>query len=123
MTQRVEKEIKMYDGKVYGIEVSKRGLESGYLDYLALSNIVGDCILNNNIVPFIGHYEWELVNGFENESDEIYQYYIITDSGYRFLEDYTEEIVYYHDELDMYVLGITHYGTSWDYVLTDIKLV
>ena len=34
----------------------------------------------------------------------------------------TDEIVYYNEELDMYVWGITHYGTSWDYVLTDIAI-
>jgi hypothetical protein len=22
----------------------------------------------------------------------------------------------------MYIWGVTHYGTSWDYVLTDIKI-
>ena len=31
------------------------------------------------------------------------------------------EIVYYSEELDLYIWGVTHYGTSWDYVLTDIK--
>lgn len=53
----------------------------------------------------------------------MFQYYIITESGYRFLNDYTDEIVYYHDELDMYVWGITHFGTGWDYVLTDLELI
>ena len=126
MSEQLEKEIRMYDNKVYGFKVSEYGLENGYLDYYTLSKIVGDCILNNSIVPFIGVYEWELVNGCEENDEgwyEVYQYYIITDAGYRFLEEHTDEIVYYHEELDMYVWGITHFGTSWDYVLTDIKLV
>ena len=29
----------------------------------------------------------------------------------------------YNEQLDMYLWGITHFGTSWDYVLTDVKLV
>ena len=126
MTQQLEKEIKTYDGKVFGFKVSEYGKENGYLDYRTLSQIVGDSVLNNAIVPYIGQYEWELVNGCEEDEDgwyEVYQYYIISDSGFRFLEEYTDEIVYYHEELDMYVWGITHFGTSWDYVLTDIKLV
>lgn len=126
MTQQIEREIKTYDGKVFGFKVSEYGQENGYLDYRTLSQIVGDMVLSNTIVPYIGHYEWELVNGCEEDEDgwyEVYQYYIISDSGFRFLEDYTDEIVYYHEELDMYVWGITHFGTSWDYVLTDIKLV
>ena len=46
-----------------------------------------------------------------------------SNAGAQFLEEHTDEIVYYHEEMDMYVWGITHFGTSWDYVLTDIELV
>lgn len=122
----MEKQIKMYSGKVFGFDVSEYGLENGYLDYYTLSKIVGDSVLNNNIVPYMGYENWELVSGceeYEGEYLDIYQYYIITESGYRFLEDFTDEIVYYNEMLDMYVWGITHFGTSWDYVLTDLKLV
>ena len=121
-----QKEIKMYDGKVFGHEVSEYGLENGYLDYLTLAKIVGGCILNNNIISFTGYDDWDLVLGYEGEEEdwyEVYQYYIISESGYQFLEQFTNEIVYYHDGLDMYLWGITHFGTSWDYVLTDIKLI
>lgn len=118
--------IKMFDGKVYGNKVSTYGLENGYLDYETLSKAVGDMVLNNTIVHYIGFDEWEIVNGCDGNEDEwyeIYQYYIITYSGYKFLKDFTDEIVYYHEELDMYVWGITHFGTGWDYVLTDIELI
>ena len=50
---------------------------------------------------------------------DIYQYYIVSDGGARILEE-INEIVFYNEELDMYVWGVTHFGTSWDYVLTDI---
>lgn len=127
MGEQSEKEIKMYDGKVYGFKVSEYGLENGYLGYYTLSEIVGDVILNNNVFLYTGYENWELVTGEEEneygEYQEVYQYYIITESGYRFLEDFTDELVYYNRELDMYIWGITHFGTSWDYVLTDIKLV
>lgn len=43
------REIRLYDGKAYGYEVYKYGLENGYLDYLTLSKIIGDCILNNTV--------------------------------------------------------------------------
>lgn len=58
----------------------------------------------------------------QNEPPEIYQYYIISDSGADFLKRYTNEIVFYIPVLDIYVWGVTHYGTSWDYVLTNIKI-
>lgn len=123
----MEKRLKMYDGRVFGEMVSTYGIQNGYLDYRALAHIVGDCILNNYIYEYAGYENWELAcgdeEGVEGEYLDIYQYYIITHSGYKFLERYTDEIVYYNDELDMYVWGITHFGTSWDYVLTDISLV
>ena len=53
---------------------------------------------------------------------EIFQYFIISDNGAEILKDYTDEIVFYNEALDMYVWGVTHWGTIWDYVLTDIRL-
>ena len=120
-----EKTIKMFDGKVFGFKVSDYGLENGYLDYYTLSRIIGEGVLNNDIIQYTGIENWELVHGCEEDEDgwyEVYQYYIISDFAYQFLVDYTDEIVYYNDDLDMYVWGITHFGTAWDYVLTDIKL-
>ena len=120
----MERTMRLYNKRVYGIEVSKYGLENRYLDYLTLSKIVGDCILNNSLVE--GTFGWELVCGeIENEDGydyDIYQYYIISNSGYEFLKEYTDEIVLYNEKLDIYLWGVTHFGTSWDYVLTDVKL-
>ena len=53
---------------------------------------------------------------------EIFQYYIVSDNGAAILEE-ANEIVFYNEELDMYVWGVTHFGTSWSYVLTDIRIV
>lgn len=58
----------------------------------------------------------------ENEMDyepEVYQWYIVSDQGADILKE-INEIVYYNSELDMYLWGVTHWGTSWDYVLTDV---
>jgi len=52
---------------------------------------------------------------------EIFQYYIVDDNGAGILEE-CGEIVYYCETLDLYLWGVTHYGTSWDYVLTNIKI-
>lgn len=127
MSRQEERSIKLYDGKAYGHEVSEYALKHGYLDYYTLSKIVGDCVLNNNIFEHTGYENWELESGEEEDEDgyysEVYQYYIITYGGARFLEKYTDELVFYNEELDMYLWGITHFGTSWDYVLTDIKLI
>ena len=111
--------MKLYDNKVYGEKVSDYGLENGHLDYLTLSKIVVDCILNNTLRAET-LMDWEVVNGDYDEY--IYQEYIISEYGYEFLSEYTDEIVLYNEKLDIYLWGITHFGTSWDYVLTDIEL-
>jgi hypothetical protein len=112
--------MKLYGDTVYGEKVSDYGLENGYLDYLTLSKIVGDMVLNNTIRAET-MVDWEIVTG--EFKDMIFQDYIITEQGYKFLEEHTDEIVFYNEKLNIYVWGITHYGTSWDYVLTDIGLV
>ena len=66
----------------------------------------------------------EQIEELEREQDEpgeVFQWYIVSDPGSRILEE-AGEIVYYNETLDMYVWGVTHWGTSWDYVLTDIRL-
>lgn len=67
----------------------------------------------------------EEIEELQEEQDnqrEIFQYYIIDDRLAEILQEWTDEIVYYVPLLDIYVWGITHWGTSWDYVLTNIKI-
>ena len=66
----------------------------------------------------------EQIEELENEQDEgqeVFQWFIVDDWGARLLQD-INEIVYYNETLDMYLWGVTHYGTSWDYVLTSVKI-
>lgn len=58
----------------------------------------------------------------ENYPPEIFQYFIIDDNAVNILQEYTNEIIYSCEELDLYIWGVTHYGTSWSYVLTDIPV-
>ncbi len=127
-----------------GKRISPYGLTNGYLDYRTLAAAF-DAVLANGIMEKtfdIG--EWELENGndryfFDDDGNEIteeeynenggdyeyfdiYQYYIISSSGAQILKDYTDEIVWYNDELDLYLWGVTHVGTAWDYVLTNVKI-
>ena len=116
----MERTVTMYNGMVCGEKVSDYGLEIGYLDYQTLASIVGPCIANNTIREAT-MMDWEMVTGeFE---DVIFQDYIISEQGFRILRDYTDEPVFYNEELDIYVWGITHTGTAWSYVSTGIKLV
>ena len=116
----MERTIKLYGDKVYGIKVSNYGLEHGYLDYFTLSKIVGPCILNSYLRAET-MADWEFVAG--DLEHDIYQDYIISEQGYEFLSEYTDELVFYNEGLHVYIWGIAHFGTSWDYVLTNIRLV
>ena len=117
----------VYNDSFYGHKISEYGLQNGYIDYATLAKAF-DAVLNNDIISKtqeIGY--WECVNGSEYDEEtetyyDIFQYYIISESGYEILQQFTDEIIFYNEELDMYVWGVTHYGTSWDYVLTDIAI-
>lgn len=129
----------------YGKKVSKYGLENGYVDYACLREAIGGCVLCNNmekrcleVVSGEMFRYYDIDNGYEEitreeaeeldmccieeEPIDIYQWYIISDSGAQLLMRETDEIVFYDEELDVYVWGVTHWGTGWDYVLTNIDL-
>ena len=112
--------ISMYDGKVWGYDVSSHGKANGRLDYQTLSEMIGPCI-NNNTIREATMCDWEMVCGtFDNV---IMSDYIISEYGYKILEEYTDEVVFYNENLDVYVWAVDHYGTDWRYVLTDIELI
>lgn len=125
----MKKQLKLAGKYFCGNEISNYGKEHGFLDYDTFSRAF-DLVLNNSIFELgqgIG-YGWELVNGldFDYEEEEIieepevFQWYIVSEPGAQIIQDYTNEILYYHDKLDIYLWGVTHWGTGWDYVLTDI---
>lgn len=112
------------------------------VSYSELARRVGDCILNNEIQSELsGEYEFELFNGEDTycykhetkeecekndsecdyESVSVYQTYIIDEGGAGYLQRNTNEIVYFCEKLGLYLWGITHFGTSWSGVFTDIK--
>lgn len=76
-------------------------------------------ILCNNIMHY--YENLELLNG-DDSIDEVFQFYIIPDYVATHLIAHTNEIIYYYENLDIYILGVTHCGTSWDYVGAEYKL-
>ena len=68
-------------------------------------------------------YEEKLENdeeAFEYQKD-IFQWFIVSDSALWLLKE-AEELVLYSEKLDCYIWAVDHYGTSWDYVMTSIKI-
>lgn len=115
-------------------------MDTNRVNYMTLTDFMfTDMIICNNIVAYNDNgSNWDIELGYDYDYDEetgeytdIYQYYIVNVDNWR-LEEYkkylqetkkeSDLILYYDNELDVYILGVSHYGTSWDYVPTEIKI-
>lgn len=123
--------------------------EQGYASYRTIvERFVGDIVLCNNIVNVdesvlynmegFGEERYYNENGeeiteeeylsdenaySENYEPEIYQYYLCNVSEWEKEQLQGMGIILsYSDMLECDVLCVDHFGTSWDYVLTDVKL-
>ena len=117
-----------YWDQVNGSDVTYEDSDGNILDYEEYTDKLEE--LQERLEDAEAEDNLELISELENEIDdlknserysEIFQYFIISEQGASILEEYTNEIVYYNEALNLYVWGVTHYGTSWDYVLTDIS--
>ncbi len=122
--------------------------EQGFASYRTIiERFIGDIVLCNNIIDIDTSIYDNMKNGIkyinyetgeehteeeynndesgkiEVEHEDIYQYYLCH------ISEYEEEqllkagvILSYSDMLECDVLCVDHYGTSWDYVLTNAKL-
>ena len=78
-----------------------------------------DDLTDDDIEEIIDNYGDDIINDLDLYTD-IYQWYIIRESDVSLLEnDYP---IYYCDELDLYIVGITHLGVSWDMVYTNVEI-
>lgn len=58
----------------------------------------------------------------QDEQQEIFQYFIVSSNGADLIKEFTNDPLFYLPALDLYVWGVTHFGTAWDYVLTDTEI-
>lgn len=78
--------------------------------YADLAKQVGNMILANHISIRNLH----LINGDFGVGKEIFQFYLIQNPD--FLLEHTDELVFYDDELHLYIWGITYFGTAWNLI-------
>jgi hypothetical protein len=93
-----------------------------YADFVKFANaepILCNNIMNERYADFVECVHGEEMDG--KDYKDVYQYYIVSDNFAEYIKQFTDEILYYHNELDLYVWGITHFGTSWSSVDIDIK--
>ena len=119
--------MKLHTKYFYGNEVSEEGQKYNRLDYATLAKAFNHVMCNNIFEKAsLNDCYWELVSGcdYDEETEEpieVFQWFIVDSQGAEILEE-CNEIVYYNEYLDLYVWGVTHWGTSWDYVLTDVPI-
>ena len=104
-------------------ELNSEELRTGRVSYKRIiDRYISDLVLCNNIEN-LEPYE-ELWDNMQNsyEDIEIYQYYVcnLTEFEKEKLLEYGI-ILSYSNVLDVDVLCVDHFGTSWDYVMTDVK--
>lgn len=105
---------------------------NGFIDYSEQIDALTETAENSDDTEQIEYINGQIdilreqIDEMQNEMDypaEIFQYYIVSAYGAEIISEYTNDPVFYLEFLDMYIWGVTHWGTSWDYVLTDVKLV
>ena len=113
-----EEELK---GKKAGDFASYSQMIDKYCDNLILNNSIMETAAKNDL-----YFELYSGSDYDEENDyyiDIYQYYIISEADAERLAENTNEIIYYNDDLDIYLLGVSHFGTLWSIVDTDLKIV
>lgn len=115
-----------FEDYFFGTKISNEEKERGYISFDTLFNSLGGGILCNDITTLFGveingeYYEENQING-DYEID-IYSYYIIPPDSIMYYQSLTDYPLFYIDFLDLCVLGITHYGTPWKSVNSDIQI-
>ena len=134
-------------GLMYADKMGEYEKEKGYASYRTLVDyFIGDIVLCNNIAEidqsvcdnltieekYYNENDEEITeeeyynddNAYcDNSMPEIYQWYVCNLSDWSKKEaEKAGLILSYSDMLDCDVLCVDHWGTSWDYVLTNVKL-
>lgn len=99
---------------------------TGLTNYYAAVNWLHGSLILCNEIPKIDYSVWdnmrkELYDEETGEYTDIYQWYLTSYSGWsvEWMEKTFPDLIFtYSDMLDLYVLCVDHFGTSWDYVMT-----
>lgn len=103
-------------------ELNEQELKTGCVSYRRIiKRYISDLVLCNEIINLDESIDFNVNTNFESTT-EIYQYFLcnLTDFEKETLEEYGM-ILSYSEKLQLDVLLVDHLGTSWDYVMTDVK--
>lgn len=128
----MENKIELSEINWFKDNLNEHELKSGYVSYKhVVERFIGDIVLCNNITEVDPECIYnELVGSlYDEEEDEytdVFQWYLcnLSEFDIKFLNklDQDDIIIVHSDLLDIDVLCVTHFGTSWDYVLTSFPI-
>ena len=101
----------------------------GNLSYSTLCDLCFESmILCNDIVNIEDYSIYDNMEYERNENDEgeypdIYQWFIVEPDDYWFEQYKDNFIMTYSDKLNVWILCVDHWGTSWDYAATNVKII
>ena len=105
-------------------ELNLEEKKTGRVSYRRIiDRYIHDLVLCNNIVDIEEDLDCQLYDTYGEIDDfEIYQYYLCNLSEFE-TETLKEWgiLLAYSNKLELDVLCVEHFGTSWDYVLTDVE--
>lgn len=109
-------------------ELNEEELKTGRVSYRRIiDRYIQDLVLCNDIANIENSIEEQLIDRYdlgleEDEYLDIYQYYLCN------LNEFEEEtlrewgiLIAYSNILNVDILCVDHFGTSWDYVMTDVE--
>ena len=118
---------KFYIGNLENLNEEER--KTNKISYRRLIERIGDIWLFNK-APKLSEYdfEYEIGTDYDEENDyyyDIYQYYLIDTNDYIIQKlnkcKCEDVIIAWSEKLENYILMVTHFGMSWDYIMTDFE--
>lgn len=125
----LEKELSIEDILIFIQNNNSIDFEN-YLNYsfdfdLITYDLLKDMINNYDfdLDYFLNDLELELKDYFDLNYDpyfdlDIFQYYIIKENDKELFEKYTDYPIFYCNDLDLYLIGITHYNMGFNLIFT-----
>lgn len=91
--------------------------------YYEAINCFGNHYVLCNEIPNIDSSIWDNFYNYPDEDEEIFQFFLsdCSDADVKYLTSMYSRVYFtYSEKLDLWVLCVTHYGTSWHGVMVDV---
>ena len=92
-----------------------------YIDYYSAVHWLHSSLILFNEINAFDPYFLESISDFDYENDEIFQFFLTSysDDDVKWLQKTFPDLIFgYSEKMNLWILCVDHFGTSWDYVWT-----